>query len=151
MELTLFEKSADGSIAVTLPAPWSGVMTDLADGVLERLSAPTSVGGKRLLGPINPELDCDDPLRTWERESVLEKVAKDVRETAQNTTLNEDQAEAWLQLLGMATAMVAAELGIGSEEDLERFDGELGMPLAIMQLLQVCLITALDGEMTPSP
>lgn len=131
-------------IAVDLPSPlrdWLASMaTDAAgDAVVD---GPVH---RRLLGPINPTADHDDPLSELQRQFGVEGSLTQLAATAHEPTLSEEQAEEWIRALQLILAATAARYAVTTEDDLATLAEEQNSTLTLLQGTISVLIDALDG------
>jgi hypothetical protein len=138
-----FHRTLDG-IAVDLPAPlrsWLAAMATesagdaIVDGPVHR----------RLLGPINPTADHDDPLSELQRQFGVEGSLGVLVETAHAELLSEEQAEEWIRALQLILAATAARYAISSEDDVAALGQEEASTVTTLQAAISLLIEAIDS------
>ena len=143
---TPFARTDRTTITVNLPAGGPEVIRELSAMARRVLDQPASASYGRLCMPINVSVDHDDPLRSLERQVGMEQTCDIVDRTATNQALTLDEAEAWFRLFGLTTATMAAELGLTDETAREALAGYDAAMLDMVQILQVCMVIALDDE-----
>lgn len=136
------------AVVVELPARARRFLVDAADAVRRRADDPSSPGFGRLYGPLDESAETDDPLLRLERQSSVEGICGTVTESAHRRELSDAEAEAWLRMLGMAVAVVAADAGIQTEGDLERLDPDRSRLLDLLRSLQLLLARSLDPDLS---
>jgi hypothetical protein len=140
----LFRRTPEG-IALDLPEPlrsWLVTMAQEATDDAVRVDGPVH---RRLLGPINPAADHDDPLSELQRQFEVEGALTIFIQTAHHELLSEEQAEQWIRALQLMLTATAARLAIRTEEDLAQLDEEATATVATFQDAISLLIDALDG------
>ena len=138
-----FRRVPDG-IAVDLPEP---VRTWLADMAVEAAEDAVTAGPvhRRLLGPINPTADHDDPVSELQRQFSVEGALGTLAETAQAPLLSEEDAEEWIRALQLILAATAARLSIQTNDDLAALDKDQTSTVTTLQAAISLLIEALDS------
>lgn len=137
---------ADDALSVLLPPELHAVIGRCAEVVRACAVSPGSAAHGRLFSPIDESADQQDPLLTFERQWRMDGVSEIVLASYGKSRISVEEAEAWMAVLGMATAMEASELGINEDADLEgRSEGELS-GLRLFQTLRECLIEALVSD-----
>jgi hypothetical protein len=139
-----FRRTGPDRIDVRLPRPLLGAVAWAVDAVQHAASSPGTTGFKRLFAPIEAGIS-DDPLATLERQTIIGSVLESAAGSQDRTWLTDAEAEAWLQLLGLALALQMEELGIRTEADRNRLDRRVNARIDAMHALQICLIDALDS------
>ncbi len=138
-----FHRTARG-IAVDLPGPlrsWLAAMaTEAASDAL--IDGPVH---RRLLGPINPTDDHDDPLSELQRQFGVEGSLGALVETAHAELLSEEQAEEWIRALQLILVATAARYAVADEDDVAALGDEEATTLTTLQGAISLLIEALDG------
>ena len=139
-----FRRTPDG-IAVDLPFD---LRSWLATGAREAADDAVRVDGpvhRRLLGPINPADDHDDPISELQRQFEVEGSLGILIETAHADLLSEEQAEEWIRAFQLMLAATAARYAVLTEDDLARLEEEATTAITTLQAGISLLIEALDG------
>jgi len=100
---------------------------------------------RRLLGPIDPSQDHDDPVTELQRQFGVEGSLGVLIETAHESLLSEEQAEEWIRALQLILAATAARLAITDEETLSRLSEENAEIVTTLQAGISLMIDALDA------
>jgi hypothetical protein len=77
----------------------------------------------------------------------IEALCEDVRTSAENSELTADQAEAWIRVLTMSSAILAHIAGIFCDDDREAADQDVSNYLGLSNALQCSIVCALDPEL----
>jgi hypothetical protein len=125
------------------------IMTALAGDVKSALTEVESASGQRLASPMNPELDDDDPLARLERDSSIEAACDLVIRTATTNPITTEIAGVWLRVSTLASAILAAELGVQSADDRADLNSVDGMTLSLFGALQHELACVIDPSIDP--
>jgi hypothetical protein len=139
-----FRKAPDGNIEVHLPSAVTDLVADAAAAITRAGDQPASAAFRRLFAHIDDSESDDDPAFVLARQLMVDDVVSTVVASARKQVITQDEAEAWLKVLGMTLARHAAELGLRTEEDraaLRRRDQAL---LTVLQAVQLGLIDALE-------
>ena len=135
-----------GRIEVDL-APW---VLDFLESSAQRIrdapDDPGSVAFSRLFARVEESGGLDEPLVMLFRQEMLEEIASTVTRSCRKRLISDDEAEAWLKLLGMALSVRCAELGVRTEEDRSAIDAEDDQLIAAVHVLQMLLIEALESD-----
>lgn len=140
-----FRRAGIDSIDVDLPETVMRLVKYWADEVQRTADEPMSTGNVEMFGKINEDVEADDPMLTLERQMMIGGVCALVLASSDKRRLTDAEAEAWLQVLGMALSLEAAKLGISSYEDLDILSEEDGFTLSLLQGLASALTDALDA------
>lgn len=136
-------------VEVDLPG-WVG---DFLAGAAERVRAlagePGTPAFERVFSRVGPADEDDDPVATFERQAILEDLASSVAATATHRVLTDDDAEAWLKVLGILLAARAAELGLRTETDMESLGPADARFFDVVHALQAGLLLALASPGSP--
>lgn len=139
-----FVRVGAGRIEARLP----GSVVEFLGVAAERLrrvgEEPGTAAYARLFGQVDEEHVADDPAIVLSRQLMIDDVAGSVTASRGKRVISDDEAEAWLGLLGMTVAMRAAELGVHSEEARDALGDDDRAFIAVLQHLQLGLIDALD-------
>jgi hypothetical protein len=119
------------------------------ESVRETVATPSAPGFERIFFPVEDGI-LGDPLVTLERQTALDSVLQRSEDGRHAALLTDDIAEAWVQLFGLALALIMAELDIRKESDLARLDDNDVERVQIIHFLQDGLIDALDQNSSPS-
>ncbi|HVC13897.1 MAG TPA: hypothetical protein VND62_03465 [Acidimicrobiales bacterium] len=139
-----FRRTADGRIGLDLPPGVREFMTAAAERLRDTGSTPGSPGFLRLFGRIDESAEVDDPAYVLGRQLAIDEVVAAVAASAQKPTIDTDEAEAWLKVLGMTLSRRSAELGVRTDEDREKLDDEDQAVIRVAYALQVALMDVLD-------
>jgi hypothetical protein len=143
-----FLRREPGRIEVRLP----DTVVDFLNVAAERLQRvgeePGTVAYGRLFGHVDEGHPTDDPAVVLTRQLMIDDITASVLSSAAKSSISDDEAEAWLALLGMTVAVHAAELGVRSDEARDALGPGDRAFIAALQHLQLCLIDALDA---PAP
>lgn len=140
-----FRRAGIDSIDVDLPETVMRLVKYWADEVQRTADEPMSTGNVEMFGKINEDVEADDPMLTLERQMMIGGVCALVIGSSDKRRLTDAEAEAWLQVLGMALSLEAAKLKISSYEDLDILSEEDGFTLSLLQGLASALTDALDA------
>lgn len=133
-----------GAIVVELPDLARDFLVRTAEGVRASAEDPASAGYRRLFAQLDGDAEADDPLVTLERQTAIDEVCRTVTASAHRDRLSDAEAEAWLQVLGMAVAMTTAAAGVQTDDDLADLDPDLTQLLDLMRSLQLLVAFSLD-------
>ncbi|MGH8981088.1 MAG: hypothetical protein ACRDWE_08715 [Acidimicrobiales bacterium] len=111
-------------------------------------AAPGSAAYARLFGRVDEEHPTDDPVVVLTRQLMVDEIAAAVSASCANSSISDEEAEAWLAVLGMTVSLHASELGVDTDEARDALGDEDRAFIAALQHLQLCLIDALDA---PTP
>jgi hypothetical protein len=139
-----FRRSPAG-ITVSLPPllrTWLAEQARLAASDAVVLGDPVH---RRLLGPIDPSEDHDDPLTELQRQFAVEGPLGLLAATAEAEEISEAEAEQWIQGLQLVLAATAARLGVLTEDDVAELAEVAHGELTTLQALISLLLDALDG------
>jgi hypothetical protein len=139
-----FRRSPTG-ITVSIPPllrSWLIAQAQAAAAGAVQLGDPVH---RRLLGPIDPTEDHDDPLTELQRQFAVEGPLSLLVATAEATEISEEEAEQWIQGLQLILAASAARLAVVTEDDVAALDEVQHGELTTIQALISLLIDALDG------
>jgi hypothetical protein len=100
---------------------------------------------RRLLGPINPTDDHDDPVSELQRQFSVEGSLGALVESAHHELLTEEQAEEWIRALQLILVATAARYEVASDDDVAQLGEEEANTLTTLQAFISLLIEALDG------
>ncbi len=134
----------------------SGILIDLPDPLRQWLGEMATEAGRdavdpggavhrRLLGPIDPTADHDDPLIELQRQFGVEGSLSILLATVNATEINEEEAEQWIRALQLILAATAARLSVLEEDDIAGLDQEGAQTLTTLQALISLMIDALDA------
>lgn len=144
----LFARRGPGRIAVHLP----GTVVEFLGVAAERLrrvgEEPGTSAYDRLFGQVDEEHSVDDPAVVLTRQLMIDEIADAVIASCAKPVISDDEAEAWLEVLGMTVAVRATELGVHSDAARDALEPDDRAFIAALQHLQLCLIDALDA---PTP
>lgn len=140
-----FVRREAGRIDVRLPSTVRKFLRVAAQRLGRVGEEPGTVAYSRLFGHVDEEHPIDDPAIVLSRQLMIDDIAASVAATVTAASISDDEAEAWLALLGMTIAMHAAELGVRSDEAREALAPADRAFIAALQHLQLCLIDALDS------
>lgn len=132
-------------IEVHLGGPVAAVVLRAAETVRRSAEDPAVPGHDRLHARTEASAPAIDPLVTLERQVRIAEAAEVVAATWRNADLSEDEAEAWLQVLGMAVGVFAEERGLRTEEDRAALAQDDETFLSVVHALQLWLAGALDA------
>ncbi len=136
-----------GAIVVRLAEPDRQLVATVAEGVRHVADGPTSPGFARLYPPLDESADDDPPLATLERQMAIDRLCDTVHESCRADRITDEQAEAWMKVLGMAAALAAANAGIRTEADAEAMAPDLSALVDFLRALQVMLAVVLDPSL----
>jgi len=139
-----FRRTPEG-IALDLPET---LRTWLADQAKEAAADAVRVDGpvhRRLLGPINPADDHDDPVSELQRQFEVEGSLGVLIATAHTDLLSDEEAEDWIRAFQLMLAATAARLSILSDDDVAGLDEEAATTVTTFQAGISLMIDALDG------
>ncbi len=139
-----FHRTETG-IAVDLPKP---IRLWVAENAAAAATDAVVLGNpvhRRLLGPIDPTSDHDDPLTELQRQFAVEGSLGVLVKTADARELSEDEAEEWIRGLQLILAATAARLSIFDEDDVADLDESDGQTVMTIQALISLMIDALDS------
>jgi hypothetical protein len=139
-----FQRVPDG-IAVDLPSQlrhWLAESARQASDDAVRMESPVH---RRLLGPIDPSQDHDDPIVELQRQFSVEGSLGVFIATADAQLLNEEEAEEWIRALQIMLAAAAARFAVVDEDDVARLDEEQTAIVTTLQAGISLLIEALEA------
>jgi len=139
-----FRRVPEG-IALDLPESlrtWLAEQAQLAGEDAVRMDDPVH---RRILGPINPTVDHDDPLDELQRQFAIEGALAVLITTAHTEVLSEEEAEDWIRALQLILAATAARHALHTEDDLAALNQEATTAVTTLQAGISLLIEALDG------
>jgi hypothetical protein len=139
-----FRRTPTG-IAVELPAElrrWLLAEAEAAGADVVTVDDPVH---RRLLGPIDPTADHDDPLIELQRQLEVEGPLERFVATAQSSLLSEEQAEDWIRALQLMLAAAAARHSVHDEDDVAGLAQEAATELTTLQAAISLLIDVLDA------
>jgi hypothetical protein len=136
-----------GTIVVELAEPDRQLVAVVAEGVRHVAESPTSPGFARLYNPLDESAVDDAPLATLERQMAIDRLCDTVHESCRAERITDEQAEAWMKVLGMAAALAAANAGIRTEADTEAMAPDLSALVDFLRALQVMLAVGLDPSL----
>lgn len=136
-----------GTIVVELPRGARQFVVATADGVRRTVEAPASAGYRRLYGRLDEGGAPDDPLVTLQRQTAIDELCRIVVASSRHRRLTDEEAEAWIKVLGLAVAMTTAEAGVHTDADLHKLDARRAEALDVLRWLQVELAFALDPSL----
>ncbi len=139
-----FRRSPSG-IVVDLPDPLRTWLATMAEEAGRDAVDPGGAVHRRILGPIDPTADHDDPLIELQRQFGVEGSLSILIATAHATELNEGEAEQWIRALQLVLAATAARLSIMEEDDVAGLGREDAQTLTTLQALISLMIDALDA------
>jgi hypothetical protein len=139
-----FRRTPEG-IALDLPGPLRGWLKDLARDSAEEAVQVDGPVHRRLLGPINPAADHDDPVSELQRQFSVEGSLGTLVNSADAELLSEEQAEEWIRALQLMLAATAARLSIRNDDDVAGLGQEDASTVTTLQAAISLLIEALDG------
>lgn len=145
MEPAGFRRTGPDSIEVELPETIAGLVRDWALEVRRNVDDPTSAGSVEVFGKINEDAESDDPMLALERQLMIDRVCSLVLASWNQPQLTTAEAEAWLQVLGVALSLDAAQHEITSYEDVETLSEDDRVSLGLLQGLSSALAEALDA------
>jgi hypothetical protein len=99
----------------------------------------------RLLGPIDPTVDHDDPLTQLQRQMTVEGSLGRFITTHLDEHLSEDDAEEWIRAFQLILAAFSAEHAIVTAEDRDNLSQEDHYDMITLQSGISLLIEALDS------
>ena len=130
-----------------LAEPDRQLVAAVAEGVRHVADAPTSAGFARLYTTSDESGVGDAALATLERQMAIDRLCDTVHESCRAERITDEQAEAWIKVLGMATALAAANAGIRTEADAEAMAPDLSALVDFLRALQVMLAVVLDPSL----
>ena len=139
-----FQRSPSG-IVIDLPDPLRQWLGEMAAEAGRDAVDPGGAVHRRLLGPIDPTADHDDPLIELQRQFGVEGSLSILVATVNATEINEEEAEQWIRALQLILAATAARLSVLEEGDVARLDEEAAQTLTTLQALISLMIDALDA------
>lgn len=139
-----FVRAGADRIEVWLPQPVVEFLGLAAERLRRVGGKPGTAAFARLFGQVDEEHDADDPAVVLSRQLMIDDVATSVAASCDKPVISDDEAEAWLELLGMTAAVRAVELGVHSEEARDALGDDDRTFIAVLQHLQLSLIDALD-------
>jgi hypothetical protein len=139
-----FRRVPEG-IALDLPTPLRDWLKEMAQQASEDAITMESPVHRRLLGPIDPSQDHDDPVTELQRQFAVEGSLGLLIQTADASVLSEDQAEEWIRALQLILAAAAARLAINHEDDVRRLNQADTAVVTTLQAGISLLIEALDS------
>ena len=142
----VFRREAAGVIEVNLPPAVSDVLVRAAEQLQATVEVPRSPGFARLFARVDESTADEDPAITLSRQMLLDRVASTVIGSAGKRMITDDEADAWLKVLGMTLARHAAELHVTTDADRASLSKEDGAMIDLIQALQVSLMIVLDTE-----
>ena len=133
---------------VELPRRVRRFVEESAEAVRRSVDDPSAPAFARLYGQLDESAVHGDPLVTLERQTVIDEVCRIVTESARKDRLSDAEADAWLRVLGMAVALVAATAGLATDDDVERLDPGRARHLDLLRSLQLLVAQSLDPTLT---
>ena len=134
---------------ISLPFWVTELLADAAARLQQVAEEPGTAAFDRLFSRVDTDADVEDPLIVLSRQTMLDEVVGVVGRSAHEARISEDEAEAWLKVLGMTLAARAAELGIRNDDVRDALGGADAQYIDIVHALQLCLLEALDGPVEP--
>lgn len=147
--MNIFTRFSPESITLTMPYQLREFLRDAATLVKTSVADQASPGYQRVCSPIDPSMDDDDPLARLERQVSVEADASDMLESIYSTSLTNDQAESWLRVLTMSSAIRAHIAGVYCDDDMANLDPFDAAAFSVTTYLQVSLANALDESADP--
>lgn len=145
----VFRREAPGVIEVNLPPAASDFLADAAERLHATFEVPGSLGFARLFARVDESAAEEDPAITLSRQMLLDSVVSTVIGSTRKRLISDEEAEAWLKVLGMTLARRAAELHVTTDEARASLSKEEGAMIGLVQALQLSLMAVLDTE-TPA-
>ena len=139
-----FRRVPEG-ISIDLPDPLRTWLAEQARATANDAVQMEHPVHRRLLGPIDPSQDHDDPVTELQRQFGVEGSLGVLIETAHASLLSEEQAEEWIRALQLILAATAARLAITNEETLSRLSEENAEIVTTLQAGISLMIDALDA------
>lgn len=139
-----FRRVPEG-IKIDLPESlrtWLASMAQETSGDAVTMESPAH---RRLLGPIDPSKDHDDPITELQRQFAVEGSLGVLIATAHNDLLTEEEAEEWIRALQLILAATAARMAIVDEDDLANLNDENTEIVTTLQAGISLMIEALDA------
>ena len=138
-----FRRVPEG-IALDLPSSLRIWLANMAQKTSDDAVTMEDPVHRRLLGPIDPSKDHDDPVTELQRQFAVEGSLGVLIETSNNEVLNEEQAEDWIRALQLILAATAARMAITTEDDLGRLNDAENEVVTTLQAGISLMIDALD-------
>jgi hypothetical protein len=138
-------RRVDDRIIVDIPLTlreWLAAMAHKTAGDAVDISTSTH---HRLLGPIDPTLDHDDPLMQLHRQMTVEGSLGRFITTHTHESLSEDDAEEWIRAFQLMLAAFSAERAIMTAEDRDNLSQQDHYDLITLQSGVSLMIEALDS------
>ncbi len=132
-------------VAIDLPEPLRRWLAALATETAHDAVRVDNPVHRRLLGPINPTDDHDDPVKELQRQFGVEGSLGVLVETAHAEMISEDQAEEWIRALQLILAATAARMAILTDEDVAALDEKSTSTITTLQAIISLMIDALDS------
>lgn len=140
----IFVRRRDGRIEVRLNQAGRQFVHEQFARLRLAAADPDSPWREPLHQPIDPSQDADDPLRSLERESVVNSNAELALLSADEPFLTEAEAWAWLTSLQLALRATASLQHLATEEDLKSATPEELVVVHSLQDLLSDLVHALS-------
>jgi hypothetical protein len=138
-------RGGPGLIDLDLPEPLAGFVELVADRVRRSADQPGSPGFDRLYGEVEVGAARQDPLVMLRRQTTVDGLCAVVASSCRKPAISDEEGEAWMRVLGMASALRAAELGLSTDGDRDALTQHDEAYFGAIQALQLWLIEALDG------
>lgn len=135
-------------IEVDLPSAVVRVLAEEAEHVRSASESPGCPGFTRLHARVEEDRDADEPAVVLDRELSIDTLTGLVIDSVAKRVISTDDAEAWLRVLGMALACIAAEEGITDEDSLANVAPDASSRIDLVRAVQVALLEALDGPLS---
>jgi hypothetical protein len=139
-----FRRVPEG-IALDLPDSLRRWLADMARQTSDDAVTMEHPVHRRLLGPIDPSKDHDDPVTELQRQFAVEGSLGVLIATAQEPVLSEEEAEEWIRALQLILAATAARLSITQEDDVIRLNESDTEIVTTLQAGISLLIEALEA------
>ena len=139
-----FRRVPEG-IKVDLPDSLRQWLASIANETSEGAVTMSSPAHRRLLGPIDPSQDHDDPVTELQRQFAVEGSLGVLIATANATLLSDDEAEEWIRALQLMLAATAASMASVDEEDLRNLNEENTEIVTTLQAGISLMMEALDA------
>lgn|GEM_PF-3107524 len=140
-------RAAPGRIGVDLPRWVTELVATAAEGLRRTCEHPGTEAFNRLYSRVEETGETEDPIVMLTRQTMLDEVAGTVVASIGKPVISDEEAEAWLKVLGMLLASRAAELGVVTEEQRDALGTSETQFFDVVHALQLCLIEALDGPL----
>ncbi len=141
---TLARRTAAG-IELALPDWVTELVRSSLDELRRDLVLPGGPVGRRLLAQLDESAPSDDPVVTLMRQHTLDETLDAIEPTIGRQLLTDDEAEGWLEVLGLVLTARMAQLGVRTEVDRWALNRSDEAYLQVVYALQVALMHALDG------